>query len=96
MKTDTSRILYDRYFQLANRNIEIRLKNGTKVHGIIVGYFSSDADNAESPIHHWHVVDVKGLSRWDFCGLRFEQGALIKHRDIAAITFEEDNSTLFL
>ena len=95
MKKDTSRILYNRYFRLANRNIEILLKNGRKIHGRIVGYFSSDADSRESPIHHWHIINGKGSSCRDYSGIGVEQGELIRHCDIASVTFEEDNSTLF-
>jgi hypothetical protein len=94
MKKNTSRILHDKYFKLANRNIEILLKNGRRIHGIIVGYFPSDPDDEESPIHHWHIIDGNSQSFLNFSDPGFQQGALIRHCDIASITFEEDNSTL--
>jgi hypothetical protein len=92
MKRDTSRILYDRYLQFPNRNIEIRLKNGSIIHGKIAGYFSSDTDNGESPIHHWRITDPESKTGLDFTGLGRERGKLIRHGDIASVTFEDDHT----
>lgn len=94
MKRNTSRILYDKYFKLANRNIEILLKNGKRIHGIIIGYFPSDPDDEGSPIHHWHIIDNDSQSFLNSSDPEFQQGSLIRHCDITSITFEEDNSIL--
>ena len=96
MKKDASRVLYDKYFNLRNRNIEIVLKNGGRIRGIIVGYYTDDLENEESAIQKWHVVVANQSSCLDFSGFGGNNGTLIRHRDIASITFEEDQSTMVL
>jgi hypothetical protein len=94
LKTDTSRILYDKYYRHSNRNVEIVLKDGRRIHGVIAGFFSADAENVRSPIHHWHIINGMDQSCLTGCILGFEQGEVIRHRDIATVIFDEDHSTI--
>lgn len=88
--------MFDKYFTLANPNVEIQLKNGRVIHGIIVGYYFTDTENQESPIHHWRVMDCRVSVQTGFNEHRCNKGECIRHGDIASVTFEEDRSELIV
>lgn len=94
MKKETSRLLFDKYFKLANPNCDILLKSGKVIRGVIIGYYFSDADQPESPIHHWRVLRCVDAAHTGFDGENYNEGTCIRHCDIASVTFEEDLSVL--
>ena len=94
MKRDTSRKLYDKYFSLGNRSIEVLLKNGRILEGTIIGYYAFDEDADDTPIHHWHMIDEKQQYCPAFSCLGLIRGELIRHSDIVSVTFHEDNSIM--
>jgi len=95
MKKDTSRILHDRYFSLTNRTIQIVLRNGKKIRGIIIGFVNRDADDMQSPVRLWHIVEEKDRIFAVTAVRGLDHGTMIRHRDILSVTFEEDNSIIF-
>ena len=94
MKKDSSCILFERYFSLSDRNIEIILKNGRILHGIFAGFFFLNDDPDNPSIHTWHFVNNNEHGNSGYCGVQFCRGELILHRDIASVTFMADHSTM--
>lgn len=93
--SDTSRMLHDRYYGMTNRNIELVLKDGRHIRGIIVGFCEEDEDAENSPIHLWHIVDPD--QRGDGTSIDYEliKGIFVRHKDIISVTFEDDHSTMY-
>ncbi len=88
MKTDLSLTLYEKYFKLKNRLIEIELKNNSILKGKFIGFFKSNTIY----ISKWHLVDANVLFGLDAFG--FLVGQIINHKDISKIKFLEDNSIM--
>lgn len=55
MIQDPSAILYDRYFNLGNRQLSVYLKNGTVYRGVFVGFFRG-GDTDKYAILRWHLM----------------------------------------
>ncbi|MEY4039036.1 MAG: hypothetical protein RIR67_1348 [Bacteroidota bacterium] len=91
MKPDSSLALFQKYFNLKNRSIEIELKNHEVLKGKFIGYFRGNKDY----ITKWHfttTVDTKfGRDQFGFL-----IGQLIEHRDILSVRFLEDDSIIYL
>lgn len=88
MKTDSSLILYNTYYKLKNRIIEIELKNHIQLTGKFIGFCRSN----KTFISKWHLVDANLLFGIDAFG--FLVGQIINHKDIVKIKFTENNSTM--
>jgi hypothetical protein len=94
MEKDLSRELYDKYFRLTNRHIQVTLSNGRTIQGIIIGFFRGNEHGHDSYISRWHVViDTEEMSMGQgiFGGLT---GEIINQEDIMEVLFEEDKSVL--
>ncbi len=94
MKTDYSRIFYNKYFGLANRNIEVRMKNGKIIQGIIIGFYRSCDDDAIPCITRWHIVDEKDKMCFGTDSLGCMTGQIIKQKEIASVKFFDDDTTM--
>ena len=88
MKTDVSLVLYEKYFKLKKKLIEIELKN----HLILTGKFISFFRGYKTYISKWHLVDADVLFGIDAFG--FLVGRMINQKDISKIKFLEDNSIM--
>jgi hypothetical protein len=95
MEKDFSGILYEKYFSLTDRNIEIELKNGKVVQGMIIGFYRNGEYNSKPCIFKWHIVNADDEMSLGVDGLGFLAGEIIKTRDIAHVRFIEDDSSLF-
>ncbi len=47
MNSDSSKLFYDKYFELENRNIKLIIDNDKELAGPIVGFFNGDEENGE-------------------------------------------------
>jgi len=94
MKTNSSWLLHDKYFRLTNKNIEVLLRNGRSIRGVIVGYFLNGIDQNEPSIWKWHIVQENDSRGWGIDGMGNMRGEIIKQRSIAEIRFQEDNSIM--
>ena len=90
MESDSSLALFQKYFNLENRLIEIELKNHEILKGKFIGYFKGK----EETIVKWHFTDVDILFGSDQFG--FLIGQLVEHKDILSVRFLEDNSIIYL
>lgn len=87
-------ILFEKYFSHSDRRIELALKNGQLLRGMIAGFFFSDNDPAKRSIHLWRFVEENESGNQGYHGVMFVKGTMIRHKDIIRVTFLEDNSTL--
>ena len=92
MEKDFSRILYDKYCGLINRNIEVTLKSGIVFQGVIIGFYK---DNYHNPsITKWHIVDEKDKNSLGINAFSISIGKIVNQKDIAEVKFFEDNTIL--
>ncbi len=96
MKNDNSRTLYDKYFTLTDRFVEMELKDGRSLAGTITGYCLYDDDTDAPAVRYWHFVAGKSDGSAPCSGLGFIPGVMLPHRDIRSVTFREDGTTLRL
>lgn len=94
MNTDFSKLLYDKYFSLKNRNIVILLKNGRLIKGVIFGFYRGDEDSDEPYIIKWHIIKNNTGRTPCIDPFGFIPGELINQSDIAEVYFLFDNSSL--
>lgn len=94
MKPDFSLILYNKYFNLSNRIIEITLKNGYKIKGEIIGFFLDDEDDREPHIVKWQIIKENDKILFDENTFVCSIGEIINQKDIAEVYFKEDSSIM--
>jgi hypothetical protein len=94
MEKDFSRILYEKYFSLTNRNIEIALKNGKVVRGMIIGFYRNGEYSNKPYILKWHIVNENDKMSLGVDSFGFMIGEIIKTTDIAQVRFIADGSFL--
>lgn len=87
--SNSSIILFQKYYSLGNRRIELILKNKESFTGKIVGYFYDD--NFEKIIK-WHVVPMNTMLGEDGFGIL--NGVILNHMDIETVIFDEDKTQL--
>jgi len=91
MTTDFSKILYEKYFKLNNRLIQIKLDNGEIINGTIKGFFKGEEDFNEPYILKWRIeIETDNL------GSELKKTILLNSVKIKEVLFFEDNSTLIL
>lgn len=90
MKTDSSLLLYNKYYSLTNKEIEVELK--TKPNGGV--NFWVILEEKKNYISKWQLVDIDVLFGSDNFG--FLIGKIIVHSDILKIKFFQDNSIMML
>ena len=96
MKTDFTRILYNRYFSNTGREIEITLRNGLIVKGAIIG-FCKTGDEEDIPyVSRWHMVTSEDRVNKRAGELDIPPDIFIYSKDIASVTFCDDNSVLII
>ena len=90
MKTDFSKQIYDNYYSLTNRKIELILKDGRYLAGFICGFFRGDRESNDPYIIKWHIVSEEEKNRFGTAILGCLTGEIIRQEDIAEIYFNEN------
>lgn len=93
MHNNKSYDAYNKYLQVTNPEVEIRLTNGKNLHGIILGFFKGDPDSSDPYILKWQIAkqqEDKATLGVDVTGNSI--GILVEHRDIVQLKFIEDGS----
>ncbi|MBC7524955.1 MAG: hypothetical protein H7239_11020 [Flavobacterium sp.] len=88
MKTDLSLILYNKYFNLKNRVIEIELKSHKVKTGKFIGFIKGN----KTYISKWHFDNSNVIIGIDTFG--FLIGEIINQKSISKIKFLEDNTIM--
>lgn len=90
MEINSSQLLYDKYFEFVNQNIEITLKDGRFIKGEIVGFFKGDENTDEPYITKWHIVPKTQKMTLGIDTFGFMKGEFIEHKEIAEVKFCAD------
>lgn len=88
MKPDASLLLYEKFFAHKNCELEIYLKNQTKITGSIVGYFYGNPDSKDSFIIKWHIATQATFINTDAIG------TFIHNSEILRVHCLSDNSVI--
>lgn len=94
MKPDVSKIFYEKYFSKRNRPIEVTLKNGEKITGIIISFFHGDASYGEGYIRKWHIVNIEDKHSLGINVFDTPIGKMILQSSIKQVKFLDDNSEM--
>lgn len=94
MKEDYSRLLYDVYFKLNYRIIEITLNNGNHLRGELMAFYKGDVNNGEPYIYAWRLRPETILSYPDFESTDSSSTILVYHEDINCIHFTDNQNQL--
>lgn len=94
MKTDFSKIFYDKYFSTDKRLIEVTLKNGKKISGVFISFTLGEKNRHDPYITRWHMVNEAHKMTLGIDPFGFIIGEMINQKDIQSITFLEDNTTM--
>lgn len=94
MNKDFSKLLYDRYFNLADRNIEIIVKDGRSIKGTIIGFFKGDEAYLEPYITSWHLVDEQDKMGLGTDAFAYLQGQAVEQSEILQVKFCGDNTVM--
>ena len=94
MKIDLSIDLYNKYFKLKNRKLDIRLKNNSVLTGEFIGFFKGEDEFNEPYIISWHFIDYPKNNFIGHDSFGFFLGKIIDQNDLAQIYFYEDHSIM--
>ncbi len=72
-----------------NRKVEILLKNGNRIQGIVIGYFKKDMDDLNSPVIKWHIINNKDKMTLGIDAFGFLIGKIIEQKDIEGMKFKD-------
>ncbi len=89
MKTDKSKILYDKLDEVQNKKVKLHFKNGEIKTGIVVGFFHGDDEYVE----RWIFKETDDETN-EAILLNAEEGDMVKHKDILEVFFFDDNSQI--
>ena len=95
MKKDSSKLVYQKYYTLVNRNVIFTLNDTHIFRGQIIGYYKGDLDSNEPYISRWHLYNCPQNSlnvNDELFGSMI--GEIISHADIKSVQFEDDNAII--
>jgi hypothetical protein len=88
MKKDTSKEIFNSYYQNGNRFVCLTLKDGKILIGKFIGFFRGDEENGDPYIFRWHFLE-KRLTVFDYDqSIDEEQGIYINQSEIESVTFQ--------
>ncbi len=88
METDSSFVLYEKYYSLSNHTIEIELLNNVILKGKFIGFIKG----SRTYISKWEFATKNELLGSDSFGTTEAQ--IIDHKEIKKVYFFEDQSML--
>lgn len=94
METDLSRVFFEKYFLLINRNIIVKLRNGNSIKGIIIGFYRGEPDSHDTYITGWHIIHPEDKVFLGLDTFGYMTGVIIQQKDIAEVYFEQDQSSM--
>ncbi len=85
---DTSKEIFEQYYENGNRFVCVTLKDGRILIGKFIGFFRGDEEQGEPYIFCWHFLE-KRLTIFDYDkSIDPEQGIFINQSDIESVTFQ--------
>lgn len=85
MHIDKSKILYDKLDEVQHKKVKLHLSNNEFKTGFLISFFHGDIDYIERWIFQEAEEDLV---------FNPEDGEIIKHKDILAVFFFDDNSQI--
>ena len=64
MARDFSKEIYDKYYNVKDRIVEITLKDNTILEGILVSFFHGGNETGGPFIVRWHFIDKKDMEAY--------------------------------
>lgn len=92
MKKDLSYIFYQRYFSGSDRRIQMVLKSGRRITGVIIAFVRGDQYSHDPYITRWHITAEKDKMSLGRDAFGFLIGEVIHHKEIARIICLQDGS----
>jgi hypothetical protein len=94
METDYSKEIYNKYYNIKGKIVEITLKDNSVLEGKLVGFFHGDKETGESFIEKWHFVDEKKIQAYKYgLGVSMESNQdvdkIIDQKDIKNVRFRD-------
>jgi len=93
MGADFSKEIYDKYFNVKDRMVEVTLKDNTVLEGILVSFFHGGNEIGGPFIVRWHFIDKKDIEAYHK-GLDVsldgnqDMGRIIEQKDIKGVRFK--------
>lgn len=93
MDIDFSKEIYNNYYNVKDRIVEITMKDNTVLEGTLVSFFHGDKDADEPFVTQWHFVNKKDIEQYQknlHLSIDGNQdiGMNIKQKDIKTIRFK--------
>lgn len=94
METDFSREIYDNYYNVKDKIVEIILKDNRVLEGKLVSFFHGDKDTDEPFVTRWYFVDKSNIDEYQkglLVSIEGNQdlGMVIDQNDIMEVRFKE-------
>ncbi len=90
MKNDSSKIFFDIYLNSNKSLLEVTLKTGRRLTGVIISFIFGDSDKNETFIKAWYFVEEKYKLTLGINAAGLPIGELINQNDIMTIKFIDD------
>lgn len=88
---DSSKEIYDTYFENKDKLLEVSLKNGKVLTGIFVSFVHGDEDSNEPFIIKWHFInetDIEKHKHMFSIDGNEDIGIMIEQKDIVQVKFK--------
>src|SRR5687768_4082314 len=91
---DYSLKIYEKYSNLNNKEIELICSDGSRISGMIAGFFKGDPYSNEAYVTKWHIATKEQTNKLADDEYSFVCGKIIASADILEVRFLEDNSVI--
>ncbi len=88
MKKDFSKEIFEKYYNSKEKILQITLKDGTILEGILVSFIHGEG-GIDPLIIKWHFVDKADIEKHHLSIDGEEIGTLINQEDIKSVNFKE-------
>jgi hypothetical protein len=93
METDFSKKIYDTYYNVKDKIVEITLNDNRMLEGKLVSFYHGDKEAAEPFVSQWHFVEKEDIQKYEKgLGISIEGaediGIIIRQIDIREIKFK--------
>lgn len=89
-----ARALFDKYHQLEDRRVVVKLKDGRTLKGVLIGYFKGKEGGKHAFIEKWHLVDESDSFSLGLDLFGSQLGEIISQDDIKEVHFLADDSII--
>jgi len=91
MKEDYSKVIYNKFYSTDLKILQVLLKNGSIMEGVLVGFYQGDSLAGEPFITRWNFVvesDFKEYDSLPFYARKNDLEKIIKQEEIELVQFK--------